>query len=119
MIRLHLPFPPSVNDMYANGGKRGRHKTQKYKAWEQLASFQIRDGHRQGFGPYSLFIALRRDLKGRSDIDNRIKAVNDLLQAHGIVKNDSACELLTITWDAGIEPECVVLIQRAEEGIAS
>lgn len=121
MIRLHLPFPPSVNSMYANGGnKRGRHKTATYEAWIKLASIAIKDSHRQALGPYSLSICLEPPDDRRSrDLGNLEKAVSDLLVMHGIVKDDRYCQRLVMTWGTGLPAPCVVLVQNAEEGMAA
>lgn len=120
MIRLVLPFPPSVNAAYANGGnKRGRHKTTQYKAWEQLAGLGIKDSHRQALGPYSIAIALKAPDKRARDLGNYEKCVSDLLVNHGVVKDDSYCRRLTMTWNEGMEAECVVLVMPAEEELAA
>lgn len=120
MIRLLLPYPPSVNALYANGGnKRGRHKTPAYKDWEQAAGLCVKDHHRLGLGSYSISIALRRPDKRRRDLANVEKAVSDLLVAHGVIKDDSFCERLSMQWDAGLHADCVVLVQPFEQGIAA
>lgn len=119
MIRIELPFPPSVNSAYGNN-KHGRHKTAAYKAWEALAGARIKDSHRKGYGPYCLSICLRRPDDRRSrDLGNFEKVVSDLLVAHGVVRDDSFCERLTMTWDAGMSAECVVLVLPCEEFLAS
>ena len=109
MIRIELPFPPSVNNLYFNG-KRGRYRTPSYKSWFALASLNVKDSHRQGIGPYSLAIALKRPDKRRRDLGNLEKAVSDLLVEHGVIKDDSLCERITLQWDAGIQAECVVIV---------
>ncbi|MCY1251114.1 hypothetical protein D9M69_657130 [compost metagenome] len=53
------------------------------------------------------------------DLDNRMKALLDVLQHYKVIKNDSLCERLTMTWDAGLKEECVVILQRAEEALSS
>ena len=114
-VRLVLPMPPSVNSAYANGGnKRGRHKTPAYVAWERLAGTCVKDSHRAGLGPYSLAICLRRPDKRGRDLGNYEKVISDLLVAHGVVKDDQHCERLTMQWDAGLEADCVVLVQPFE-----
>ena len=119
MIRISLPFPPSVNSAYGNN-KHGRHKMPAYKAWEKLAGARVKDSHRAGFKNYSLRICLRRpDLKRSRDLGNYEKCVSDLLVAHGVVADDSGCELLMMNWDAGMADECVVIIQQAEEQLAA
>jgi crossover junction endodeoxyribonuclease RusA len=121
VIRIHLPFPPSVNALYGNGGsKRGRHKTKEYKAWQQLAGMCIRDSHRQALGPYSLSIALKRSaVSTLSDLTNREKAVSDLLVAHGVVKDDRYCQRMSMHWDEGIEADCIIIVQPFEQGMAT
>ncbi|WP_336057355.1 RusA family crossover junction endodeoxyribonuclease [Nitratireductor sp. CH_MIT9313-5] len=120
MIRISLPYPPSINAAYANGGnKRGRHKTAAYRAWEQLAGTCIKDAHRQALGPYSLHIAARRPDKRRRDLGNIEKVVSDLLVTHGVVKDDCLAERITLQWDAGLDAECVVIVQPAEEAMAA
>ena len=120
MIRLSLPFPPSVNAAYANGGnKRGRHKTAAYIVWERLAAIGIKDSHRLALKTYTLAICLRRPDKRTRDLGNYEKCVSDLLVAHGIVADDSGCERLTMHWDAGLEDECVVIMQPAVEAMAA
>ncbi len=118
--RIELPLPPSVNAAYANGGnKRGRHKTPAYLAWESLASTFIKDSHRVGYGSYSLSVALRKPDRRRRDLGNYEKCLSDFLVAHGVVKDDSLCERLSMQWDAGMKAECVVIVQPHEVGMAA
>lgn len=120
MIRIELPFPPSVNKAYANGGNRkGRHKTAAYTAWEQLAAVSVKDSHRRGFEHYRLSICLKRPDRRRRDIGNYEKCVSDLLVAHGVVKDDCGSQTITLTWDANLNADCVVIVQQAEEALAA
>lgn len=120
MIKLELPFPPSVNSAFANGGnKRGRHKTAQYVDWIKLASTKVKESHRQGMGPYSLQICLERPDKRARDLGNYEKALSDFLVMHGIVKDDSYCRRLTMYWAEGLPAPCVVIIQECEEGLAA
>lgn len=120
MIKLELPFPPSVNSAYANGGnKRGRHKTLQYADWIKLASTAVKQSHRQGVGPYSLQIALERPDRRARDLGNYEKCLSDFLVMHGIVKDDSYCRRLTMYWAENLPAPCVVIIQGCEEGLAA
>ena len=117
MIKLELPFPPSVNSAYANGGnKRGRHKTAQYIDWIRLASTKVKEGHRQGMGHYSLQIALESPDKRARDLGNYEKALSDFLVMHGIVKDDSYCRRLTMYWGENLSAPCVLIIQEATDG---
>jgi len=118
MIRIELPYPPTANNLFKNAG-RSRVKTLAYNAWIKLASTQIKDSHRLGVGHYSIAIALKRPDNRRRDIANCEKAVSDLLVSHGVIKDDSLCERLTMAWDSGIQADCVVIIQEANEGLAA
>lgn len=120
MIRLHLPFPPSVNSAYANGGnKRGRHKTAQHLAWIKEASARVKAGDRQALGFYSLNICLERPDKRQRDLANYEKCVSDFLVMHGIVKDDQFCERLVMTWGVGLPAPCVVIVQTHEESLAA
>ena len=120
MIRLHLPFPPSVNTAYANGGnKRGRHKTDQYVAWIEEASTRVTASHRQALGPYHLSICLEAPDKRIRDLGNYEKTVSDFLVMHGIVADDSCSRRIVLAWGEGLPAPCVVLVQAAEEALAS
>jgi crossover junction endodeoxyribonuclease RusA len=118
MIRLSLPFPPSVNNLFVNG-KRGRFKSPAYRAWEKLAGVSVKDSHRQRIQAYSLAICLKRPDKRTRDLGNYEKAISDALVAHGVIADDSGCERLTMQWDHGMREECVVLVMPAEEAMAA
>ena len=120
MIKLLLPFPPSVNSAYANGGnKRGRHKTAQYVDWIKEASTAVKGSHRQGLGAYSLSICLQRPDKRQRDLGNYEKAVSDFLVMHGVVKDDHLCERLVMTWGEGLPAPCIVIVQNHEENLAA
>ena len=67
---------------------------------------------------FSLCVALKRP-HNRMDLDNRLKPILDVLQHYQVIKNDNLCERITMTWDADIKSDCVVLVQRAEEALAA
>ena len=112
-VTLNLPFPPSVNSAYANGGNgRGRHKTDAYKAWEKLASVSVKDSHRINLsGPYSLYVAYRAPDNRIRDLGNYEKCVSDFLVAQGIIKDDNNSRRIVLEWDNSIESGCVVIVR--------
>lgn len=118
MIRIELPFPPTVNNLYVNVGRR-RVMSARYKAWFTLASTAIKGSHRQGVGPYALNICLKRPDKRRRDLGNLEKAVSDLLVECGVIRDDSLCERITLQWDHGIKADCVVIVVPCAEAMAS
>ncbi len=84
-----IPTPPSVNGLYANG-KRGRYKTDSYKAWLHHAGWEvIGQGIRPYLGRYTAHLTLPK-IPSNSDPDNRIKATLDLLVGLRLVDGDQS-----------------------------
>lgn len=118
MIRLSLPYPPSAWDLYTGWGKT-RRLSDEYRKWREDCGHFIRGRNEHPINvPFSCFIALKRPNK-RQDLDNRSKAILDALQHYGVIKNDNLLERLTMQWDAGLDAECVVIVQPAEEAMAA
>lgn len=117
MIRLSLPYPPSVWDMYHGWGKT-RRLSSEYAKWREDCGYYINRAGGSLTVPFVADIALRRPNK-RHDIDNRAKPILDALQHYGIIKNDNQCERLTMVWDQGMKDECVVIIQEYTEAMAA
>jgi len=99
-IRLILPLPPSVNHLYRHGGAGSRKLTDRAIAWyaaaraEILAQQAARGRATLGAGPYA--VRIRLPLRDRADIDNRVKAVLDVLHQSGLTPDDAYCHLLSI-----------------------
>lgn len=87
-ILLELPVPPSVNGAFATSQNGGRHHSEKYNLWETQAGWEIKQ-QRPGriTGPVEVSIVIGKR-KQRSDIDNRIKPLLDLLVKHQIIEAD-------------------------------
>lgn len=118
IIRLALPYPPTVNNLYRNGAK-GRFKTSGYKAWEakcrghadilRHVEEKTPGGVRMSFsdpiptiaGPYTITYTAQRPDRRRRDIGNLEKACSDMLQALGVIRDDCDCERMTIQWAPG------------------
>jgi len=98
-ISIHTRhIPPSTNACYRNVVGKGRARTKRYKDWAAAAGWDM-NGHGQVDGPFTAIIVIDRKARhGLSDIDNRIKPVLDLLQTHGVIVNDRACESVTAQW---------------------
>ena len=92
---IRLPVPPSVNALFFNKSKGGRGKADPYKAWIVAAGWQLKlQRPIPVLGRYTLLIRLPQSLQG--DIDNRIKAVSDLLVKHEIVEDDRYAWRVTV-----------------------
>jgi len=98
-VSFSLPFPPSVNGLFA--GKARRYPSKAYKAWREAAR-----PHVPGVlvpCPYVLSLVFDRPDRRARDLGNLEKAVSDLLVERGVVIDDSCCERLELAW-SGEEP---------------
>jgi crossover junction endodeoxyribonuclease RusA len=95
---LKLPRPPSTNSLYFNRA-RGRTKTKAYNAWIAEASVAI---YRQKppplTGVVSVTIRVEKKGKAKEDIDNRIKAVLDVLVKMHVINDDRMVWRVTAEW---------------------
>jgi crossover junction endodeoxyribonuclease RusA len=90
LIVLTLPFPISVNAMYADGKTR-RHKSQRYADWIAEAGWVLK-GQRppQIKGKFRIEYVLQDNIDRRErDAFNYEKGVTDLLVEHGVIEKDS------------------------------
>lgn len=87
-ITLHLPVPPSVNNLFINLPGRGRVPSQKYKQWRQDAAATLWTQPRKFMGG-RVSVTLRMTEKARPDGDNFWKATLDFLVQHNFIAGDS------------------------------
>lgn len=89
MIKINLPFPVSVNAMFADGKTR-RHKSQKYCDWLLEAGYQLnRQKPASIKGQVILSYVFGEIFDGRKrDVGNYEKGVTDLLVKHGVIEAD-------------------------------
>ena len=87
-----LPFPPSVNGLFAHGnvgGKVRRFPTKAYKAWRREAIIRIRSHRLPQFKePVVIKLALTPRDARRRDASNYVKAVEDALVEAGLLADD-------------------------------
>lgn len=119
MITVTLPLPPSANALFVNAPGRGRFKSAAYKSWLTEAGWCVQTPTRYATvrrvaGPYTLTITVPATMRG--DIDNRVKAISDLLVKHGITDDDRAADAVTVR--RGATPsaqQCIVEIAPARD----
>jgi Holliday junction resolvase RusA-like endonuclease len=103
-ITLDLPFPPSVNNLFANSSA-GRFTTQQYRDWQTAAAWRLL-ADKPGRVPGPVKITLVYEEKnGRRDLDNLLKAVLDLLVKHNVIDGDHRTVLREISakWSANVQ----------------
>lgn len=90
MTVIELPFPISVNAMFADGKAR-RHKSQRYADWLIEAGYRLNvQKPRPISGPYEIhYIFQEGQDKRERDAFNLEKGCTDLLVKHGIIQGDS------------------------------
>lgn len=91
VVALRLPSPISVNEIHSRAANGGVRKSDRYVAWLDEAGWKL-TAQRPGriSGRYALTFRLPRE--SGIDLDNGIKATSDLLQLHGVIRNDRDAE---------------------------
>lgn len=113
MFQAEIPIPPSANNMFRNVPGRGRVRTKDYTAWRTAAHWQIKEPAAavQFDDPVEVSITVPR--QPRSDIDNRIKPVLDLLVKSGVIKDDDAKHVRKVSAEWGdVFAPCVVTVRE-------
>lgn len=116
MITLSLPYPPTVNSLYANVPGKGRVKTERYKTWVQAAGWNILAARPQPLeGPFILEMILYVADAKRRDVDNTVKPVLDLLVEHRLVEDDHKCVELRVRKVKAARPYADITVKPANE----
>lgn len=113
MTVIDLPFPPSVNNLFANGKTR-RFRTQRYDRWIYEAGAEImRQRPSKTIGKVVLFFEFGEPDRRRRDVSNLIKPVEDLLVKHGLIEADDSSVVRGVhaSWSEAVEG-CRVTIER-------
>jgi crossover junction endodeoxyribonuclease RusA len=98
---ITLPYPPSVNGLFANAGKR-RIKSAAYKMWLADAEEQLlKQRFNKHTKPCAINIFATKPDNRRRDIDNIAKGILDLLVTKKVLEDDSLVQVLHIEWSTG------------------
>lgn len=88
-VRLALPWPPSLNNMFLNVRGKGRIKSENYRKWETEAGWMIRAQRPRKFTvPVAVTVELCPPNNRAFDLDNKNKALLDLLVKHQVIIDD-------------------------------
>lgn len=110
-VSIALPFPPSLHILFKR--HNGSHMSEKYRAWRDEAGWLLKSQKPTPIaGEVSVCIRLVNPNRIRRDASNHIKAVEDLLVAHGIIEadDDRTVRSITAMWVSEGEP-CVVTVE--------
>lgn len=112
-VRLYLPWPPSVNNLYINAGRK-RVRSPGYRKWQDEAGWRLKAARPPVFdGAVEVTLELCPPDNRRADADNRNKAVLDLLVTHGVIKGDDRRYVKSVTarWVDSSVHSCVVTVR--------
>lgn len=97
-IALYVPMPPSVNRIWRRGTNGNMHRSAEYRDWLGHAGWVLRSQRpRRVAGRVVILVAIERVDK-RADIDNRVKALFDLLQQEKIIRDDKLIVGFAASW---------------------
>lgn len=90
VVRISLPMPPSLNNAFVNIAGKGRVRSENYRKWANQAGWLLKA---QRVAPFNVPVRVRIEIKPENkrafDLDNRTKAILDLLVTHGVLHDDS------------------------------
>lgn len=113
-LTVTLPLPPSVNSLFANVAGRGRIRTTAYKSWAHSAHYSIiaqAPQSRLVAPPYSVDIVIDTKTRRRFDLDNRLKAVFDILVTAGVMSDDAdVVTLCAARYTMCEKDQCIVTV---------
>lgn len=114
MTVLELPFPISVNAMFADGKTR-RHKSQRYADWVAEAGWVLKSQRPTPVrGQVSIHYEFEEQPdKRKRDAFNFEKGVTDLLVAHGVIEADDHTILRkgSVEWSSAVKGVRVTIKQ--------
>lgn len=107
---LTMPVPPSTNALWSHpGAGKPRVRSDAYKSWLHNAAWLVRmqaNGFPTMRGTFEAVLLV--PVKSNRDRDNYSKAVFDLLQVVGIIRNDSGLRNYSVRGDD--RADCLVAL---------
>lgn len=121
MTTITLPFPISVNAMFADGKTR-RHKSQRYADWLAEAGYALKSQRpRPVSGPVKLLYEVQEGKDNRRrDIGNLEKGVTDLLVTYGVIEadHDLVVREIRLIWNRDVQGVRATVASASSETVA-
>jgi len=98
-MTISLPKPPGINALYkitCRNGYPSIYKSAEGKAWIEEAGYKLKGQYKRATTEEDMALYIKVFYCGRFDIDSCLKALLDLFQEMGVVKNDSQFNFLQI-----------------------
>jgi Holliday junction resolvase RusA-like endonuclease len=97
-VRVALPWPPSVNNLFLNVQGRGRVPTKEYTSWRNAAGWDLKAQRPRKFAePVEIIVELNPPTRRAFDPDGKLKAPIDLLVTHEVIPDDSIKYVRSVT----------------------
>lgn len=107
---LTLPLPPSTNKLFANVPGKGRIRTKAYKQWRHDAGWELK-AQRPTPVAGNVAVAIHVPQSMRGDVDNRLKALLDLLVAHHVIEDDRLVSKLIVERQAHLMNQAMIEVR--------
>jgi crossover junction endodeoxyribonuclease RusA len=117
-VKIHLPYPPSVNSLYP--GKARRYKSEKYKKWISEATAEFFDQYPGWLvapvptitGAVQVNYRFGRPDQRKRDLANLEKAVSDFLVLVQVIEDDCLIVKLTLEWAPVSSVGCYINVEQ-------
>ena len=115
MADITLPWPPAVNNLYMNVGKR-RIRSKRYDAWLADAAVMLRKQNAPAvLGRFTFFMRCSPPDRRKRDLDGLAKAPLDFLVKARVIEDDSLAQQINLSWSllAPVKPGYVTIVIEA------
>lgn len=93
-----LPMPPSTNRLFRNKAGGGRAESSAYVDWKGHAGWVLRSQSPRSVRGRVLVVMSIEFAGGAADVDNRVKAIFDLLVKEKVMDDDRNVVAFCISW---------------------
>lgn len=115
MINFVLPVPPSTNSLFRNVPGRGRVKSKKYNDFIINALNELHCQKIKAINGNVVVVMGFERASRRSDVDNRIKALLDVIVKAAIIRDDRYVTALAVAWLPNISGQAHISVCPASE----
>ena len=98
---LIVPMPPSVNAIWRSKGKHV-YRSDRYENWLTEAGWALKRQETPAITGHFTINLRFGPRRSNADLDNKTKAVLDLLETHKIIKSDSLADEIHLFWDDNV-----------------
>lgn len=117
-ITLELPVPTSTNNLQRSAKNGRRYDSKDYETWHNLASSLIMAERgkwvKKGLPLDRPYVArIRLSDRDRADVDNRVKALLDVLHHMSVTPDDKHCYGFSVARSPRVEPGRIVVTVRS------